>query len=316
MTRRAAAPPTVGTGRAPALDGRRRVRHRLQRLRVDGDRAAPRGGRGDELARAGRAGSRRGPLRPAGGAGRRATPMRSPTTASPRSYRHCRLLDHGRGDWAMTIARRYLYDTADAVRLEALVGGSWAPLAELVGEAPPRGALPPDARRRPGSTGWHGPRASRATGCSPRSTTLGPGCRHGLHATPRRAGAGRSRDPGCADDRARGALARSRSRRRSRRSTSRCRRPPAIRRAAGLDHGEAVPLVVGRVHLRPAGRSRSDLVSEAGVHDRRRARTVGRGRRVRAAPLDEAAVRAALGRGHGPGAPDASRSSISGSSTT
>ena len=52
----------------------------------------------------------------------------------PEAYRHCRLLDHGRGDWAMTIARRYLYDTADGVRLEALVGGSWGPLAELVGK--------------------------------------------------------------------------------------------------------------------------------------------------------------------------------------
>jgi phenylacetate-CoA oxygenase, PaaI subunit len=52
----------------------------------------------------------------------------------PEAYRHCRLLDHGRGDWAMTIARRYLYDTADAVRLDALAGGSWAPLAELVGK--------------------------------------------------------------------------------------------------------------------------------------------------------------------------------------
>ena len=49
----------------------------------------------------------------------------------PGAYRHARLLDHGRGDWAMTIARRYLYETADAVRLEALVDGSWAPLAEL-----------------------------------------------------------------------------------------------------------------------------------------------------------------------------------------
>jgi len=39
----------------------------------------------------------------------------------PAAYRHCRLLDHGRGDWAMTIARRYLYDTADGVRLAALV---------------------------------------------------------------------------------------------------------------------------------------------------------------------------------------------------
>ncbi len=50
----------------------------------------------------------------------------------PADYRHARLLDHGRGDWAMTIARRYLYETADAVRLEALDGGTWAPLADLV----------------------------------------------------------------------------------------------------------------------------------------------------------------------------------------
>ncbi len=49
-------------------------------------------------------------------------------------YYHARLLDHPRGDWAQTIARRYLYDTADAVRLEALAGSSWAPLAALVGK--------------------------------------------------------------------------------------------------------------------------------------------------------------------------------------
>ena len=52
----------------------------------------------------------------------------------PDEYRHCRLLDHGRGDWAMTIARRFLYDTSDAIRLEALARGSWAPLVELVGK--------------------------------------------------------------------------------------------------------------------------------------------------------------------------------------
>jgi ring-1,2-phenylacetyl-CoA epoxidase subunit PaaC len=52
----------------------------------------------------------------------------------PEAYRHCRLLDHGRGDWAMTIARRFLYDTADGVRLDALAGGSWVPLADLVGK--------------------------------------------------------------------------------------------------------------------------------------------------------------------------------------
>jgi ring-1,2-phenylacetyl-CoA epoxidase subunit PaaC len=50
----------------------------------------------------------------------------------PAEYRHCRLLDHGRGDWAMTIARRFLYDSADVIRLEALADGSWAPLTDLV----------------------------------------------------------------------------------------------------------------------------------------------------------------------------------------
>jgi len=52
----------------------------------------------------------------------------------PAEYRHARLLDHGRGDWAMTIARRYLYETSDAMRLSALTMASWPPLAELVGK--------------------------------------------------------------------------------------------------------------------------------------------------------------------------------------
>ena len=47
-------------------------------------------------------------------------------------YFHARLLNHPRGDWADTIARRYLYDTADAVRLEALADSSFVPLRELV----------------------------------------------------------------------------------------------------------------------------------------------------------------------------------------
>jgi ring-1,2-phenylacetyl-CoA epoxidase subunit PaaC len=50
----------------------------------------------------------------------------------PGGYVHARLLDHPRGDWAATIVRRYLYDTADAARLEALVDSSHRPLAELV----------------------------------------------------------------------------------------------------------------------------------------------------------------------------------------
>ncbi len=47
-------------------------------------------------------------------------------------YRHAMLLDHGRGDWAMTIARRYLYDTADGARLQGVATSSFAPLRELV----------------------------------------------------------------------------------------------------------------------------------------------------------------------------------------
>ncbi len=48
------------------------------------------------------------------------------------ALRHCRLVDHPRTDWAFTIARRYLYDEADAVRLEALADSTFRPLAELV----------------------------------------------------------------------------------------------------------------------------------------------------------------------------------------
>ncbi len=50
----------------------------------------------------------------------------------PEGYLHARLLDHHRGDWAATIARRYLYDTADSVRLEGLAESSHPPLRELV----------------------------------------------------------------------------------------------------------------------------------------------------------------------------------------
>jgi ring-1,2-phenylacetyl-CoA epoxidase subunit PaaC len=47
-------------------------------------------------------------------------------------YRHARLLDHPRTDWAFSIARRFLYDTADAARLDLLAGCAYAPLAGLV----------------------------------------------------------------------------------------------------------------------------------------------------------------------------------------
>lgn len=51
----------------------------------------------------------------------------------PDAYRHARLLDHARGDWASTIARRFLYELADEARL-ASIGDGWPPLADLVGK--------------------------------------------------------------------------------------------------------------------------------------------------------------------------------------
>lgn len=47
------------------------------------------------------------------------------------AYRHAALLNHRRGDWAFSVARRWLYETADAVRLAALAQSSWEPLAQL-----------------------------------------------------------------------------------------------------------------------------------------------------------------------------------------
>jgi ring-1,2-phenylacetyl-CoA epoxidase subunit PaaC len=50
----------------------------------------------------------------------------------PSEYRHARLLDQPRHGWGFTIARRWLYDTADSVRLAALARSSFAPLADIV----------------------------------------------------------------------------------------------------------------------------------------------------------------------------------------
>ncbi|HEX5505018.1 MAG TPA: 1,2-phenylacetyl-CoA epoxidase subunit PaaC [Thermomicrobiales bacterium] len=47
-------------------------------------------------------------------------------------FRQARLLDLDRGDWAHSIARRYLYDTADVVRLAALAQSTYRPLANLL----------------------------------------------------------------------------------------------------------------------------------------------------------------------------------------
>jgi ring-1,2-phenylacetyl-CoA epoxidase subunit PaaC len=47
------------------------------------------------------------------------------------AFRHAALLNHARGDWAFSVARRWLYETADVVRLAALSASSWQPLADL-----------------------------------------------------------------------------------------------------------------------------------------------------------------------------------------
>ncbi|HEX2193932.1 MAG TPA: 1,2-phenylacetyl-CoA epoxidase subunit PaaC [Candidatus Limnocylindria bacterium] len=53
---------------------------------------------------------------------------------APDEYRHASLMNHARTDWAFTIARRFLYEHADAVRLEVLSRSSYGPMAELAGK--------------------------------------------------------------------------------------------------------------------------------------------------------------------------------------
>lgn len=50
----------------------------------------------------------------------------------PGEYRHAVICERPNGHWGYTIARQYLYDTADDVRLEALEGSSDADLAAAV----------------------------------------------------------------------------------------------------------------------------------------------------------------------------------------
>jgi ring-1,2-phenylacetyl-CoA epoxidase subunit PaaC len=50
---------------------------------------------------------------------------------SAAEFRHAALMNHARSDWAFTIARRFLYETADAVRLAAFARSSYEPLANL-----------------------------------------------------------------------------------------------------------------------------------------------------------------------------------------
>jgi ring-1,2-phenylacetyl-CoA epoxidase subunit PaaC len=49
----------------------------------------------------------------------------------PAAFRNAILVERPNGDWGYTIARMFLYDHADQVRLDALASGSHRPLAEL-----------------------------------------------------------------------------------------------------------------------------------------------------------------------------------------
>jgi ring-1,2-phenylacetyl-CoA epoxidase subunit PaaC len=50
----------------------------------------------------------------------------------PGEYRNAVLCERPNGDWGYTVARHFLYDTADAVRVEAMTGSAWAELAEAM----------------------------------------------------------------------------------------------------------------------------------------------------------------------------------------
>lgn len=49
----------------------------------------------------------------------------------PFEYLNCKLVEHPREDWAFSIARQYLYDAADTVRVDSILRSSFKPLAEI-----------------------------------------------------------------------------------------------------------------------------------------------------------------------------------------
>ena len=223
----------------------------------------------------------------------------------PDEYRHARLLDHRRGDWATRSPAASCTSIADEVRLEALVEGRGTPLAELVGEDPARGALPPDARRRLA-------RPAGARDGEPRDRlvaaldALGAGRRDGVHAARRRAGlleAGILDAPMAElEARWRASIAPVFAAR-----PARCRRRPATPRGR-LDHGS-----------RSAGCGASSRPSDEPTRERpgERGRDPGRRRTARAGAIAgprPTGRRRRRGRrprgarrGDGPGAPDAVR---------
>ena len=68
----------------------------------------------------------------------------------PSEYTNAVLCERPNGEWAYTLARQYLYDTADAVRLDSLASSSWQELADRVGAGAALKARPQSDRRGPG----------------------------------------------------------------------------------------------------------------------------------------------------------------------
>jgi ring-1,2-phenylacetyl-CoA epoxidase subunit PaaC len=49
---------------------------------------------------------------------------------APSGFRNARLVERPRGDWAYSVSRQFLYDTADYARLQSLCRSTYAPLAD------------------------------------------------------------------------------------------------------------------------------------------------------------------------------------------
>jgi ring-1,2-phenylacetyl-CoA epoxidase subunit PaaC len=71
------------------------------------------------------------------GEGELPTPIPHPPTPDaiaygrpPSGFRNARLVERPRGDWAYSVSRQFLYDTADYARLESLCRSAYAPLAD------------------------------------------------------------------------------------------------------------------------------------------------------------------------------------------
>lgn len=59
------------------------------------------------------------------------TPDEIALARQPNEYRHAIVCERPNGDWAYTLARHFLYDSAEQTRLEAFAESSYSPLADV-----------------------------------------------------------------------------------------------------------------------------------------------------------------------------------------